>query len=102
MVSFDTMVQKIYARSVMKMGQEPQHSLMVTIPRKICRELNIEKGIKLYFKMYHDRFIVSKETRFLEDTWLGEDSIKSADTTNEKTDYKNGASHGILEALENW
>ena len=84
------------------MGREPRHSLMVTIPRKICRELNIEKGTKLYFKKYNDRFIVSKETRFLEDTLLGEESIKSADTTNEKKDYKDGMSHGILEALENW
>ena len=59
------MEQKIYARSVMKMGREPEYSLMVTIPRKICEALQIEKGTRLYFKLEENRFIVSKEERFL-------------------------------------
>ena len=59
------MEQKIYARSVMKMGREPEHSLMVTIPRKICEALQIEKGTRLYLKLEENRFIVSKEERFL-------------------------------------
>ncbi|MGH2613085.1 MAG: AbrB/MazE/SpoVT family DNA-binding domain-containing protein, partial [Rhabdochlamydiaceae bacterium] len=65
MISFGTMTQKIYARSVMKMGHEPQHSLMVTIPRKICTELQIGKGTNLYFKLEGNRFVVSKDTKFL-------------------------------------
>ncbi|MDE1862093.1 MAG: AbrB/MazE/SpoVT family DNA-binding domain-containing protein [Thaumarchaeota archaeon] len=60
------MTQKIYARSVMKMGHEPQHSLMVTIPRKICKILQIEKGTILYFKLEENRFVVSKDRKFLE------------------------------------
>lgn len=59
------MEQKIYARSVMKIGREPQHSLMVTIPRKICKYLQIEKGTRLYFKLEENRFVVSKEIKFL-------------------------------------
>ncbi|MDE1816789.1 MAG: AbrB/MazE/SpoVT family DNA-binding domain-containing protein [Thaumarchaeota archaeon] len=60
------MTQKIHARRVMKMGQEPQHSLMVTIPRKICNALQIEKGNMLYFKLEENHFVVSKDSKFLE------------------------------------
>lgn len=60
------MTQKIYARRVMKMGREPRHSLMVTIPRKICSELQIGKGAILYFKLEGNKFVVSKDSKFLE------------------------------------
>lgn len=63
---FSTMIQKIHARSVMKMGQESRHSLMVTIPRKICNALQIEKGDILYFKLEENSFVVSKDRKFLE------------------------------------
>lgn len=62
------MIQKIYARSVMKMGHESRHSLMVTIPREICTELQIGKGTKLYFKLEGCRFVVSKDGKFFEST----------------------------------
>lgn len=48
------------------MGQDPQHSLMVTIPRKICNTLQIEKGTMLYFKLEENRFVVTKNSKFLE------------------------------------
>jgi antitoxin component of MazEF toxin-antitoxin module len=60
------MEQKIYTRSVMRMGREPEHSLIVTIPRKICGALQIEKGTRLYFKLEENRFVVSKEIKSLE------------------------------------
>ncbi|GEM_PF-2429516 len=62
------MIQKIYARRVMKMGHEPKHSFMVTIPRKICNVLQIEKGSRLYFKLGENGFVVSKDSEFLEST----------------------------------
>lgn len=86
----------------MRMGREPRHSLMITIPRKICRELNIEKGSKLYFKLDNDRFVVSKESNFLEDALVDKERAKSAEATNEKIDSKDTTSLGILEAFENW
>lgn len=57
------MIPKIYSRSVMKMGREPEHSLMVTIPKKICEKLQIEKGTRLYFKLEDCRFVVSKDSK---------------------------------------
>ena len=60
------MVSKIYARKVMRMGREPEHSLMVTIPRKICTELQIGKGTMLYFKLEENCFVVSKDSKFLD------------------------------------
>ncbi len=60
------MVSKIHARRVMKMGREPRHSLMVTIPRKICKSLQIGKGTVLYFKLEENCFIVSQDLKLLE------------------------------------
>ncbi len=60
------MITKIYSRSVMKMGREPEHSLMVTIPKRICEKLQIEKGTRLYFKLEDCRFTVSKDSKFLD------------------------------------
>jgi bifunctional DNA-binding transcriptional regulator/antitoxin component of YhaV-PrlF toxin-antitoxin module len=60
------MIQKIFERSVMKMGREPEHSLTVTIPKKICEKLQIEKGARLYFKLEESRFVVSKDIRSLD------------------------------------
>jgi bifunctional DNA-binding transcriptional regulator/antitoxin component of YhaV-PrlF toxin-antitoxin module len=59
------MTQKIFERSVMKMGREPEHSLTVTIPKKICEKLQIEKGTRLYFKLEDCMFIVSKDSKSL-------------------------------------
>ncbi|MHB8546536.1 MAG: hypothetical protein ACYDAJ_07215 [Nitrosotalea sp.] len=60
------MIQKIFERSVMKMGREPEHSLTVTIPKKICENLQIEKSTILYFKLEDGRFVVSKDIRSLD------------------------------------
>ncbi len=60
------MVQKIFERIVMKMGREPEHSLTVTIPKKICEKLQIEKGTRLYFKLEENRFVVSKDIKSLD------------------------------------
>lgn len=86
-VPFDTMTQKIYARSVMKMGHEPQHSLMITIPRKICSELQIDKGTVLYFKLEENKFVVSKDSKLLEsvdgnDTTITVESMEHAKERN--------------------
>lgn len=77
--NFSTMTQKIHARRVMKMGQEPRHSFMVTIPRKICNELQIEKGTTLYFKLEENRFVVSKDSEFLENI-DGNDNITTVES----------------------
>ena len=60
------MIQKIFERSVMKMGREPEHSLTVTIPKKICEKLQIEKGARLYFKLEENRFVISKDIKSLD------------------------------------
>ena len=60
------MIQKIFERIVMKMGREPEHSLTVTIPKKICKSLQIEKGTRLYFKLEENRFVVSKDIKSLD------------------------------------
>ncbi|MDE1845179.1 MAG: AbrB/MazE/SpoVT family DNA-binding domain-containing protein [Thaumarchaeota archaeon] len=60
------MIQKIFERSVMRMGREPEHSLIVTIPKKICEKLQIEKGARLYFKLEESRFVVSKDIKSLD------------------------------------
>ncbi|MGB9003109.1 MAG: hypothetical protein WCC52_04820 [Nitrosotalea sp.] len=78
------MIQKIYTRSVMKMGREPRHSLMVTIPRKICHELQIEKGTKLYFKLEESKFVVSKDDKFLESTDSNDNTITIESTERVK------------------
>ena len=70
------MIPKIYSRSVMKMGREPEHSLMVTIPKRICEKLQIEKGTRLYFKLEGCKFVVSKDSKSLDN-----DDINNDDTT---------------------
>ena len=70
------MIPKIYSRSVMKMGREPEHSLMVTIPKRICEKLQIEKGTRLYFKLEDYKFVVSKDSKSLDN-----DDINNDDTT---------------------
>ena len=82
------MEQKIYTRNVIRMGQEPEHSLMVTIPRKICVALQIERGTRLYFKFEENRFVVSKEGKFLENVTEnrndGTATINSSDQTKKE------------------
>ena len=79
------------------MGREPKHSLMVTIPRKICEALQIEKGTRLYLKLEDNRFIVSKEERFLwsrtEDNSNGTITNGTSDQT--KKERKDITIHGI-------
>ncbi|MGI0069565.1 MAG: AbrB/MazE/SpoVT family DNA-binding domain-containing protein, partial [Nitrosopumilaceae archaeon] len=52
-------------RSVIQLGHESKHSFMVTIPKKICDSLQIEKGTKLYFKLEDCSFVVSKDSKIL-------------------------------------
>ncbi|MGI0073706.1 MAG: AbrB/MazE/SpoVT family DNA-binding domain-containing protein [Nitrosotalea sp.] len=85
------MIQKIYARRVMRMGHEPEHSLMVTIPKKICDILQIEKGTKLYFKLEENRFVVSKDSKFLDD-----DTNNSNYTTIESIKSKEKAKGDVI------
>ena len=59
----------------MRMGHEPRHSLMVTIPREICTEIQIGKGTRLYFKLEENKFVVSKDVKFLESTDSNDDII---------------------------
>ncbi|MGI0101244.1 MAG: hypothetical protein ACREA7_01455 [Nitrosotalea sp.] len=77
------MVPKIYARSVMMMGREPQHSLMVIIPRKIWEALQINKGTRLYFKLEENGFVVSKDVKFLEDNLQDRDAGESIELKKE-------------------
>ncbi|MFZ0185092.1 MAG: AbrB/MazE/SpoVT family DNA-binding domain-containing protein [Nitrosotalea sp.] len=70
------MIPKIFSRRVMKMGREPEHSLMVTIPKRICEKLQIEKGTKLYFKLEDCKFVVSKDSKYLDN-----DDINNNDDT---------------------
>ena len=84
------MIPKIYARSVIKMGHEPKHSFMVTIPKKICERLQIEKGTRLYFKLEDCRFAVSKNIKSLDDnnSVSNNDSIISIEPINQMTNEK--------------
>jgi len=66
----------------MKMGREPEHSLMVTIPKKICESLQIEKGIILYFKLEESRFVVSKDIKSLYGITCNDDSSTAIESTN--------------------
>lgn len=63
------------------MGREPEHSLMVTIPRKICNALKIEKGTNLYFKLESNRFIVSKDCEPIDD------KVENSNSTLTKTGH---------------
>ena len=77
------MVQKIFERSVMKMGREPEHSLTVTIPKKICEKLQIEKGTRLYFKLEENRFVVSKDIKSLDGMTSNDNyTITTIESTN--------------------
>ncbi len=72
----------------MRMGREPEHSLTVTIPKKICESLQIEKGTILYFKLEKNRFVISKDSKFL-DSITGNSNddtitIESVKSTKEK------------------
>jgi antitoxin component of MazEF toxin-antitoxin module len=57
----NSIASKIFARKVLKIGHESSHSLAVTIPAKICKALQIEKGTTLYFKLDGNNVMVSKE-----------------------------------------
>jgi bifunctional DNA-binding transcriptional regulator/antitoxin component of YhaV-PrlF toxin-antitoxin module len=78
------MAQKIYSRSVIQLGHESKHLLMITIPKKICEALDIEKGTKLYFKLEDCKFVVSKDTKFLDSTDNINDTIIIGSTKTEK------------------
>ena len=77
------MIQKIFERIVMKMGREPEHSLTVTIPKKICKSLQIEKGTRLYFKLEENRFVVSKDIKSLDGMTSNDNyTITTIESTN--------------------
>lgn len=82
------MLTKIFSRRVMKMGREPEHSLMVTIPKKICEKLQIEKGTRLYFKLEDYTFVVSKDSKYLDNDDINDDddvtTIESIKQTKEE------------------
>jgi antitoxin component of MazEF toxin-antitoxin module len=82
------MIQKIFERSVMKMGREPEHSLTVTIPKKICENLQIEKSTILYFKLEDGRFVVSKDIRSLDIVSNNNGTITTIDSA--KSTKENG------------
>lgn len=88
------MIPKIYARKVMKMGREPEHSLIVTIPKKICDILQIEKGIILYFKLEESRFVVSKDIKSLDGIASNNNytitAIESTNPITKENDNKKG------------
>jgi bifunctional DNA-binding transcriptional regulator/antitoxin component of YhaV-PrlF toxin-antitoxin module len=89
MIPFGIMVSKIYSRRVMKIGHEPRHSFMVTIPRNICNVLQIEKGTRLYFKLEENRFVVSKDIKFLDSiTESSNDDTVTVKSANEITKEK--------------
>lgn len=88
----------------MKMGREPEYSLMVTIPKKICEKLQIEKGTRLYFKLEDYTFVVSKDSKSLynddinnnDDTTMIE-SIKQ--TKEENPEDKKGEKDIIVDGM---
>ena len=83
------MIQKIFERIVMKMGREPEHSLTVTIPKRICESLQIEKGTRLYFKLEENRFVVSKDIKSLDGITSNDNyTITTIDST--KSTKENG------------
>jgi len=98
------MLTKIYSRSVMKMGREPEHSLMVTIPRKICEKLQIEKGTRLYFKLEDCMFVVSKDSKSLHNDAINNNddtaTIESIKQTKEENhEYKKGEKEIIVDGV---
>ena len=98
------MIPKIYSRRVMKMGREPEHSLMVTIPKKIYEKLQIEKGTKLYFKLEDCRFVVSKDIKSLDNDGINNNDdttiIESIKQTNEENqEDKKGEEDVIVDGV---
>ena len=83
------MKRNIFTRKVKRLGREPEHSLMVTIPRKICNALKIEKGTKLYFKLEGNNFIVSKDCEPV-DTKVEDGNDAMTETRNVGTTKKMG------------
>jgi hypothetical protein len=83
----------------MKIGREPRHSLMVTIPRKICETLQIGKGTILYFKLEGNGFVVSKEAGTLEDN-TGLDKTEPVEPAKEE--HNTIRDERLLASLENW
>ncbi|HEX5457140.1 MAG TPA: AbrB/MazE/SpoVT family DNA-binding domain-containing protein [Candidatus Nitrosotalea sp.] len=95
------MISKIYARSVIKMGREPEHSFMVTIPKKICEKLQIEKGTRLYFKFEDYRFVVSKNIKSLENNDINNnDNITMIESIKqENQEYKKEEKEIIMDGV---
>lgn len=87
------MTKKIYERHAMQLGSQSRHSLMVTIPKKICESLQIEKGTKLYFKHEGCKITVSKDIKFLEDATYTDNSTVA---TIESTKKENGKNKEIM------
>jgi len=88
----------------MKMGREPEHSLMVTIPKRICEKLQIEKGTRLYFKLEDCRFVVSKDIKSLDNDGINNnndttiiESIKQ--TKGENQEDKKGEKDIIVDGV---
>ena len=91
------MIQKIFKRSVMKMGREPEHSLTVTIPKKICEKLQIEKGARLYFKLEDCRFVVSKDIKSLDNMASNNNyTITTIESANSITKENGNKKEGII------
>ncbi|HET7337280.1 MAG TPA: AbrB/MazE/SpoVT family DNA-binding domain-containing protein [Candidatus Nitrosotalea sp.] len=84
------MIQKIFERIVMRMGREPEHSLTVTIPKKICESLQIEKGTRLYFKLEENRFVVSRDIKSLDGTVSNNNYTNTAIDSMEPITKENG------------
>jgi antitoxin component of MazEF toxin-antitoxin module len=94
------MIQKIFERSVMKMGREPEHSLTVTIPKKICEKLQIEKGARLYFKLEGNKFIVSKDIKSLDNIVSNDnDIITTIDSTKPTKENDNKEEEVIADGV---
>jgi antitoxin component of MazEF toxin-antitoxin module len=93
------MIPKIYARSVMKMGREPKHSLMVIIPKRICEKLQIEKGTRLYFKLENCIFAVSKDSKFLDNGTDNNDDMITIESTNQITKEKENKIDAIVDGV---
>ncbi|WP_166389716.1 AbrB/MazE/SpoVT family DNA-binding domain-containing protein [Candidatus Nitrosotalea sp. TS] len=82
------MTQKIYERHAMRLGHQTRYSLMVTIPKKICKALQIEKNTRLYFKLEGCKFVVSRDIKSLEDAMCNDNNTVE---TIESTKKENGS-----------
>ena len=54
---------------------------MVTIPKKICKALQIEKGARLYIKLEDCKFVVSKDIKFLGNSTDNNDTMCNGNST---------------------